>query len=927
MSSEIKHLYEFGPYRIDSQKRILLRGGEPVPLTPKAFDTLLVLVEKQGRVVLKDDLMKTLWPDSFVEESNLSQNIFTLRKALGDSGQERRYILTIPGRGYQFVETVREVGQEQSEELVVESHSRSRVVIEESQTRSALFWGGVALVVALIAGAGGYLYRAGRTNSHAREADFAMAGPAVKLRPSVAVMGFRNLSRGSDEAWLSTALSEMLNTELAAGERLRMVPGEQISRAKLDLALMDTESLAKESLARLRARLGADYVVLGSYTALGTPGKGRIRLDLRLQDTQAGETIAEEAVTGSQEELFDLVSEAGSRLRQRLQAGTLVGEQAVQVRASLPSNTKAARLYAEGLAKLRLFETLAARDLLQQAVAADPKFPPSHSALASAWWALGYESKAQDEARRAMDLSAGLAREDRLFVEAQYRERTREWPQAIAIYQTLRESFPDNLEYGLRLAGAQSASGSPKDAVSTLAVLRKLPGGLGQDPRIDLAEAKAAEFMGDFKREQQLAATAAEKGRLRDARLLVAQARLVEGTAFERSGDPQRATAALQEAHEAFTRSGDLQSAAAALLSTGNVLTGLGDLEGARKQDEEALSVFQRIGSKRVAARALNNLGNIFYYQGHLKEAQARYQQALAIDREIGYKNAVAGDLGNLANVLDNMGHLAEARPLQEQALQAFSDAGDKRGTASTLGNLGNLLDELGDLEAAVHYYEQAHKLHQEIGYKRGVGFVLTGWGQVLIEQDRLDEARVKLQEAIAIRKELADQLNLGISSLGLAQILLEEDHAADGEKLARDAAQQFISAKSVENEALANVTLARALLAQQKLPEARSAADRALELSRKTTYLPPHFEAVIIAARVLAASGKPADARKQLEALVIEARKFGFAGYEFSARFELGRIEIQSGQTAAGTARLQTLQKDAAAKGFRLIARKAAGG
>src|SRR4029450_1572645 len=142
----------------------------------------------------------------------------------------------------------------------------------------------------------------------------------------------------AERAWLSIALAEMLNTELAAGERLRMVPGELISRTKLDLSLADTEALARDSLARVRTDLGPDYVVLGSYTALGEQGRSRIRLDLRLQDTRAGETVAEDAVSGSEEELFDLASDAGARLRERLRAGGLASEEVVQVRASLPSN-------------------------------------------------------------------------------------------------------------------------------------------------------------------------------------------------------------------------------------------------------------------------------------------------------------------------------------------------------------------------------------------------------------------------------------------------------------------------------------------------------------------------------------------------------------------------------------------------------------
>jgi Tol biopolymer transport system component/DNA-binding winged helix-turn-helix (wHTH) protein len=120
MSGQEKHLYEFGPFRLDPVKRRLLREGEPVPLTPKAFETLLVLVQQRGKTVEKDDLMRRVWPDAVVEENNLNQNITALRKCLGDSRQASRYIATIPGLGYRFVaevKTVQAVEAEPSEDL------------------------------------------------------------------------------------------------------------------------------------------------------------------------------------------------------------------------------------------------------------------------------------------------------------------------------------------------------------------------------------------------------------------------------------------------------------------------------------------------------------------------------------------------------------------------------------------------------------------------------------------------------------------------------------------------------------------------------------------------------------------------------------------------------------------------------------------
>jgi DNA-binding winged helix-turn-helix (wHTH) protein/dipeptidyl aminopeptidase/acylaminoacyl peptidase len=98
--------FEFGPFRLEPAKRRLLREGEPLPLTPKAFDTLLLLVQNHERVVEKDEVMRLVWPDTVVEESNLAQNIFTLRRALGDSPEGARFIATIPRRGYRFVAEV-----------------------------------------------------------------------------------------------------------------------------------------------------------------------------------------------------------------------------------------------------------------------------------------------------------------------------------------------------------------------------------------------------------------------------------------------------------------------------------------------------------------------------------------------------------------------------------------------------------------------------------------------------------------------------------------------------------------------------------------------------------------------------------------------------------------------------------------------------
>lgn len=125
-----KHFYDFGPFRVDPSERVLLRGYEVVPLTPKAFEMLLVLLESSGHVLTKEELMKRVWPDTIVEEANLSHNIYKLREALGEGRNGEKYIETLPRRGYRFVAKVTEV-QDEEPDLIIAEDLRAHIVIEE----------------------------------------------------------------------------------------------------------------------------------------------------------------------------------------------------------------------------------------------------------------------------------------------------------------------------------------------------------------------------------------------------------------------------------------------------------------------------------------------------------------------------------------------------------------------------------------------------------------------------------------------------------------------------------------------------------------------------------------------------------------------------------------------------------------------------
>jgi DNA-binding winged helix-turn-helix (wHTH) protein/TolB-like protein len=341
-----KHLYEFGDFRLDVAGRLLLHGETPLRLPPKVFDTLRILVENSGHVLEKEELLRRVWPDTFVEENSLNKSISLLRKRFGERLADPCFIETVPKVGYRFVALVTErwngseetalsplKGQSnlgaQSEKRLLLSRDLANDTTEDepigNKQTPTMIRGlltmrktvlGFTMLVVLLALA--YHLRLSRRDN-AVAAATAPGAATFNGRPSVAVWGFKNLTARSQVSWLSTALSEMLTTELAAGDEVHVIPEEDVTRMKSDLGLPDTDSLSKDTLTRVSRTLGADIVVVGSYTALATNDAGeQIRLDLRMQDARLGETIAAVVETGTEADLFDLVSRSGARLREEL---------------------------------------------------------------------------------------------------------------------------------------------------------------------------------------------------------------------------------------------------------------------------------------------------------------------------------------------------------------------------------------------------------------------------------------------------------------------------------------------------------------------------------------------------------------------------------------------------------------------------------
>jgi tetratricopeptide (TPR) repeat protein/TolB-like protein len=741
----------------------------------------------------------------------------------------------------------------------------------------------------------------------------ARAPTPIVVRKVIAVLPFGNAAERTDAAWLSTALAEMLTTELGEGGAFRAVPGETVVRATREMGLSESGALENATLAKFRRMTGADLVASGAYTALGGDA-GAIRVDLRLQDAASGELVATFAETGSEAGLFDLVTRAGKRLREALGAADLTASETRAVRASVPVDPAAARLYSEGLEKLRLYDAVAARDLFERAIAIEPDHAVVHGALAEAWTRLGYDAKAAAQAERAVELSPGLPRETRLLLEAQYAASRNDHAKAVEGYGALFALYPDDVDHGLELIQAQFLAGKNDDAVQTLSRLRALPPPADEDPRLDIAEARIRLARG----ESALAIEAAERGVRRAAgtgsALLEAGARSVEASSLLEQGRPDDARAAAIEAERAFERAGDRSGAARAIIVRARAANNAGDLKESVALYERALEKVRAIGDRKNEAAILDQLASCYYEAGNLAAARMRYERAIAILREVDARGALASSLGNLANVLDNEGSLDEALALHRQATDLFRESGNRGGVARSHHNVALVLAEKGDLDGAQRNLEEALVTKRELGHRRSVAFSLHSLGDVLVARDDLVGARERYDEAFSIREALGEKATAAATKLALAQIDIEEGRCEEAARTAAEQAEFFRRESMPDSGAGAESVRATALVCLKRLPEAVAAAAAATSLASKTPARPIVLNAAIAAARVDGAAGRKAEALRALDVARDDAARFGLVGFELEAR--LARAELDPSDRAA-------LVRDATSRGYLLIARK----
>ncbi len=391
MSLQGKHFYEFGPFQLDAEKRVLWCASEPVALPPKVTETLLVMVRNHGELVEKEELMKAVWPDTFVEEANLAVHVSTLRKLFEERANGEPFIETIPRRGYRFVAAVVE-HTEANRGPSSAAAAEAAVSAPRSRTAAALIVGAIVLVVALVAGSA--IRRAGPSAASARQIH------------SVAVLPLQNLSGDTTQDFLADGLTEALVTDLAQIRALRVISRTSVM----------TYKGTKKKLPEIARELNVDAVVEGAVVRSGD----RVRVTAQLIEAPTDRHLWAQTYDGDIHDLLRLESQVAQAIAQQVRVA-LTPEEKMRLATVHLVNPDAHEAYLQG----RYFWNKRSPDFLrkslelyEKAIRIDPNSAETHAAMASVYVTMlgsdqfpprEMEAKARRAAEKALSIDETLA--------------------------------------------------------------------------------------------------------------------------------------------------------------------------------------------------------------------------------------------------------------------------------------------------------------------------------------------------------------------------------------------------------------------------------------------------------------------------------------------------------------------------------------
>jgi DNA-binding winged helix-turn-helix (wHTH) protein/tetratricopeptide (TPR) repeat protein len=457
-------VFQFGEFEIDARARALRREKALVTLNFRTFELLLFFVQNPGSVLTRDELLKNVWPDAFVDEHSLAQSISVLRRALDEKPGDNSYIVTLPGRGYQFVAPVQVLAPENlptvPDAATAASHRPSGLIFQQNTIRTSVITeekvsaGTTALPEAAAAGvpklwkiavpvllaalliAGGLYYRSYQNDrSHQSQ--------RLTEKDTIVLADFAN---STGDAEFDDTLKTGLSISLRQSPFLSLLSNSEVSKTLQLMTRPADTKLTPEVARELCQRAGSKAYIAGAIGSLGS----EYVLGLKAVNCQSGDTLAEEQVTaGSKGKVLDVLGRAASKVRGELgESLATVQRFDVPLYQGTTPSLEALKAYTVGAAHDRQSPT-AALPFFQRSVELDPNFARGYLAMADEYTNLGKPGRASEYVTKAFQLREHTSEPEKLRIASTYyMEVTGELDKAAQIYQEDMEDYPRDSAWG-----------------------------------------------------------------------------------------------------------------------------------------------------------------------------------------------------------------------------------------------------------------------------------------------------------------------------------------------------------------------------------------------------------------------------------------------------------------------------------------------
>jgi tetratricopeptide (TPR) repeat protein len=733
--------------------------------------------------------------------------------------------------------------------------------------------------------------------------------------PTIAVASFENKSNRAEDAWIATALGDMLTVALRSGGGARVVDREEVVKAERDFALAGITPTAAD----FRRRLGADYVVLGTYDRPPPDyAPSALAVSWRPAETAAREDSRPSPKNGSLAALADLVSDLAGAVGDRLHLPHDSSRQKTELQALFalfPRSPKGQELYFSGVTSYRAFDTSTAYDRLNAARAQEPDQPLVYRRLASVAWDLLREDEARGFARKARELAARLPealRRERLEIERVEAEMAGRDSEVLSRYAELQAIRPKDDAYALALASAQESAGSGNDALGVF--LAKRPASPKYlRARAWYRKANLKDNLGQRQEALELLDRAIANAEAAESTYDLAQARFLRSYILSRLGDYRAAEADLDAAQRTFSQAKDRlyfwvceeQRAVLQYFQSKRPLPAI-------LKDLQRLETKYRSSDEAGLGRVLVLESMVLSEQGRSEDADAKLKEAETLSALDA--NFLASTRIERAHSLILAGNMKEAAKQVEQVMAMHGM--DPSKTATALTDLAESLYENGKLGEAKRFQTlalQSHTGRLATYDQLRLGLILAAQGEA--------EGRKQVQAAYDQQMGMTDHADAAEAALGLARLANLAGDFSQAADLAENAEKKWLAPAGRSGlVARAQASRAWSLTCEGDTAEAGKALGEAERRAWVSKDFHVRFETAIAGARWRAFSHTPGtDPLRDLETTARDARERGLRLYELDARLALGEVKLALGK--GGRPELELLAREAAGSGFGQIA------